>query len=440
MEVIHVVGAGLAGSEAAYQIARRGVRVRLHEMKPLSFSPAHREEYCAELVCSNSFGSTLPDRASGLLQEEIGMLGSLLLSCARETRVSAGTALAVDRREFSLRVTRVLEECPRVEILREEVVDFPEGVTVVATGPLTSERFSRVLAAVSGEDFLHFYDAMAPIVEASSLNMEICYRASRWGRGESKEGDYINCPMSREQYMAFVRELAAARTIPLREFEREKRKFFEACVPVEELARRGEDTLAYGPLRPVGLEDPRTGKRPYAVVQLRKDDVAGSLYNMVGFQTNLTYGEQKRVFRMIPGMEHAEFVRYGQMHRNTYLNAPTVLSPSLMMRKRRGTFVAGQLSGVEGYLASIATGLVAGINAVRMLRGMELLVFPRDTMIGALIHYICHARPAGFQPMKANFGILPPLGFPVKERRKRNALLCRRARERLQRFLEEEKP
>jgi methylenetetrahydrofolate--tRNA-(uracil-5-)-methyltransferase len=410
---ITVVGAGLAGSEAAWQIARRGVRVRLYEMRPLVMTPAHRTDRFAELVCSNSLGSDLPDRALGLLKRELEMLGSLIIRCARETAVPAGGALAVGREEFSRRVTESLESHPLVEVVRQEVREIPTGVTVLATGPLTSDALaSRIVEAV-GAEHLSFFDAMAPIVAADSIDMTVAFAASRYGRGDD---DYINCPMTKEEYDRFVEALVSAETIPLRDFEAADKRFFEACLPVEEIARRGHDALAFGPLRPVGLKDPRTGRRPYAVVQLRQDDLAGTLYNMVGFQTNLRWPEQERVFRMIPGLERACFVRYGQMHRNTFLNAPAVLLPTLQSRVRGDLFFAGQITGTEGYVGSTASGLVAGINAVRYMREEPLLVFPRDTMVGALLWYVSTPSSQEFQPMKANFGLLPPLETPLGKR------------------------
>lgn len=403
---VTVVGAGLAGSEAAWQIARRGIGVRLYEMRPTVMTPAHRTDKFAELVCSNSLGSDLPDRALGLLKRELEMLGSIIIRCARETAVPAGGALAVGREEFSARVTESLQSHPLIEAVREEVRAIPQGVVVIATGPLTSDALARQIAEVVGAAQLSFFDAMAPIVAADSIDMTVAFAASRYGRGDD---DYINCPMTQEEYDRFVEALVSAETIPLRDFEASDKRFFEACLPVEEIARRGHDALAFGPLRPVGLKDPRTGRRPYAVVQLRQDDLAATLYNMVGFQTNLRWPEQERVFRTIPGLERARFVRYGQMHRNTFLNAPAVLNASLQSRVRDDLFFAGQITGTEGYVGSTASGLVAGINAARYACGEALLEFPPDTMAGALLQYISTPAAQEFQPMKANFGLLPPL-------------------------------
>ncbi len=410
---ITVVGAGLAGSEAAWQIACRGIRVRLYEMRPSVMTPAHRTGKFAELVCSNSLGSDLPDRALGLLKRELQMLGSLIIRCARETAVPAGGALAVGREEFSARVTEILESHPLIEVVREEVREIPSGVVIIATGPLTSEALADRIAEIVGAAQLSFFDAMAPIVAADSIDMRVAFAASRYGRGDD---DYINCPMTKEEYDRFVDALVSAETIPLRDFEAHDRRFFEACLPVEEIARRGHDALAFGPLRPVGLRDPRTGRRPYAVVQLRQDDLAATLYNMVGFQTNLRWPEQERVFRMIPGLEHARFVRFGQMHRNTFLNSPKVLRATLQSRVRDGLFFAGQITGTEGYVGSTASGLVAGINAARYVRGQPLLEFPPDTMVGALLRYVSTPTSQEFQPMKANFGLLPPLESAMGKR------------------------
>ena len=423
-EKITVVGGGLAGSEAAWQAAQRGVEVLLYEMRPHKMTPAHVSDRLAELVCSNSLGSDLPDRAAGLLKAELRILRSLVLACADETRVPAGGALAVDRELFAAEVTRRIEAHPRIRVVREEVTAIPEGPAVIATGPLTSDALAQAIVALTGQEHLYFYDALAPIVAADSIDMSVAFRASRYGRGDA---DYINCPMTEEEYDRFVEALVTAERIPLRDFEREDARFFEGCLPVEVLAARGRDALAYGPLRPVGLTDPRTGKRPYAVVQLRQDNLAGTLYNMVGFQTNLRYGEQERVFCLIPGLERAEFVRYGQMHRNTFINAPLLLEPTMEFRGRPGLFFAGQITGVEGYVGSVGSGWVAGVNVARFVLGEEPLVLPRTTMLGALCHYVSHADPATFQPMKANFGLLPPLEPPVRNKRKRHRAYAERA-------------
>jgi len=412
-----VVGGGLAGSEAAWQLAERGHDVRLFEMRPGLSTGAHSTEKLAELVCSNSLGSQLPDRAPGVLLAELERMGSMLIECARVAELPAGGALAVDRSVFAASVTERLERHPRIDVVREEMRCMPDGIAIIATGPLTSPAMSDELAKLSGEEHLYFFDAISPIVEAQSIDRSIAYRGSRYGRGVREEGDYINCPMTGDEYAEFVQALLGAERIPLRSFESAisggvragMHRYFESCLPLEILAERGEMTLAYGPLRPVGLLDPRTGRRPYAVVQLRQDDLAGDLYNLVGFQTNLRYGEQRRVLRMIPGLEHAQFARYGQMHRNTFMNSPRLLEPTLRFRGRDDLFFAGQITGVEGYLGNIGTGLLAGVNTARVADGGEPLKLPSETMLGALCHYITHAAPKDFQPMKANFGILPAL-------------------------------
>ena len=432
-----VVGGGLAGSEAAWQAAERGLRVILYEMRPGSNTPAHVTDRLAELVCSNSLGSNLPDRAPGLLKDELRRLGSLVVACADATAVPAGGALAVDREAFAALVTERVVAHPRIELRRQEVTSIPgEGLVIIATGPLTAPTLADQIATLTGSQHLYFYDAMAPIVSAESVDMSIAFRASRYGEAE-EEGDYLNCPMNQVEYEHFVEALLAAETIPLREFEREDPRFFEACLPVEELARRGPRALAFGPLKPVGLTDPRTGRRPYAVVQLRQDNQAATLYNMVGFQTNLKWGEQERVFRLIPGLAGAGFVRYGQMHRNTYVSAPALLKPTLQLRERPDLFFAGQIAGTEGYIGSVASGLVAGVNAARLAARQEPVAPPPETMIGALCHYVSGANPEGFQPMKANFGLLPPLDPPVRNKRARYAAYARRALETLERFVAE---
>ena len=440
-----VVGGGLAGSEAAWQVAQRGLRVRLYEMRPAVCTGAHRTLDLAELVCSNSLGSRLPDRASGVLKNELRHLDSLLLECAEFTALPAGSALAVDRVTFARTVTGRVTAHPNIELVRTEVTEIPSGTTIIASGPLTSESLSRNIAELTGEQHLHFYDALAPIVAAHSVNMNIAFRASRYGKGKQDDGDYINCPFTKQQYDFFVDALLSAERIPLRRFETEIEQgvdaganhFFEGCLPVEIIARRGRRALAFGPMRPVGLTDPHTGQHPHAIVQLRQDNLAGSLYNIVGFQTNLTYPEQKRVLRMIPGLEGAEFVRYGQMHRNTFLAAPRLLLPTLQFRDIPDLFFAGQITGVEGYLGNIATGLLAGRNAARLLLGETLLTLPLTTMLGALCHYITHADLKDFQPMKANFGLLPPLETTHRMgHQERSRLFARRAEVDLECYLE----
>nr|BAL57216.1 glucose inhibited division protein Gid [uncultured Chloroflexota bacterium] len=439
-----VIGGGLAGSEAAWQAAERGLRVHLYEMRPQRMTGAHQTADLAELVCSNSLGSSLPDRASGVLQNELRRLNSMLLACAEESALPAGSALAVDRALFARKVTERIEQHPNIRVIREEVTEIPSTPTIIASGPLTSPDLTRAIVHLTGEEHLYFYDAISPIVTAESINMEVAFRASRYGRGKEGEGDYLNCPMNREEYEAFVDALLTAERIELREFEAEIRqgvragldRFFEGCLPIEILAERGRESLAFGPLRPVGLLDPRSGKRPYAVVQLRQDNLAGNLYNLVGFQTNLKYSEQQRVFRMIPGLERAEFVRYGQMHRNTFIASPRLLLSTLQFRGRPDLFFAGQICGVEGYVGNIATGLLAGWNAARLIQGKEPLTLPTTTMLGALCHYVTHASLKDFQPMKANFGILPPLESAERlDRRARAQAYARRALSTLDSFL-----
>ena len=411
-----IIGGGLAGAEAAWQAARRGITVSLYEMRPIRPTPAHVSDRLAELVCSNSLGSDLPDRAPGLLKTEIRRLDSLIMQAAEQSAVPAGGALAVDREQFAEEVTRRIESHPLIELRREEMTHIPDTPTIVATGPLTSDALAEALADLSGKEYLYFYDAISPIVEADSINMNIAFRASRYDRGDQAEGDYINCPFSEEEYTAFITALREAEKIQLKQFEAEDEHFFEMCLPIEELARRGDKALAFGPMRPVGLRDPRTGRRPHAVVQLRQDNQAGTLYNLVGFQTNLKWPEQRRILRMIPGLEQAEFVRLGQMHRNTFVNSPLLLEPSLQLRSRRDLFFAGQIIGSEGYVGSAAGGLLAGINAARLAAGEEPAVMPQESMLGAVMHYVTSADPRYFQPMKANFGLLPPLTENVRNK------------------------
>jgi methylenetetrahydrofolate--tRNA-(uracil-5-)-methyltransferase len=422
-----VIGGGLAGTEAAWQAAQRGISVCLYEMRPVRQTPAHVSDRLAELVCSNSLGSDLPDRAPGLLKTEIRRLDSLIMQVAEEAAVPAGGALAVDRVRFAQGVTRRIASHPLIEVRREEVTKIPDGPTVIATGPLTSDALAQAIAALSGEEYLYFYDAVSPIVEAESINMDIAFRASRYGRGEQEAGDYINCPFTKEEYTAFVTALREAEQIELKQFEKEDDQFFEMCLPIETLARRGEQALAFGPLRPVGLVDPRAGHRPYAVVQLRQDNLAGTLYNLVGFQTNLRWGEQRRVFRMIPGLEKAEFMRYGMMHRNTYINSPILLEPTMQWHSRPDLFYAGQITGVEGYVGNAATGLLAGLNAARLLQGEPPVILPKTTMLGALCHYVTHAEPKDFQPMKANFGLMPLFEQKIRNKQARYRAYAERA-------------
>ncbi|MCC6613366.1 MAG: methylenetetrahydrofolate--tRNA-(uracil(54)-C(5))-methyltransferase (FADH(2)-oxidizing) TrmFO [Anaerolineae bacterium] len=424
---VTIIGGGLAGTEAAWQLAERGHTVDLYEMRPQRQTGAHVTDRLAELVCSNSFGSKLPDRASGLLKTECQRMRCLLLDIADETALPAGGALAVDREAFAQRVTDAIAEHPNITLVREEMPHIPQTPTIVASGPLTSNALAAEIAALSGQEYLYFYDAISPIVTLDSIDMSIAFRASRYERGDEDEGDYINCPMNKDEYEAFVAALLAAETITLKDFEREDPHFFEGCLPIEQIAARGHDSLAFGPMRPIGLRDPRTGRRPWAVVQLRRDNLVGTLYNLVGFQTNLKWGDQKRILQMIPGLGNGEFVRYGMMHRNTFINSPSLLKPTMQWRERDDLFFAGQITGVEGYMGNVATGLLAGINMARHLDGQPPITLPPTTMLGALAHYVTHAEAKHFQPMKANFGILPPLEPHVRDKRQRYAAYVERA-------------
>jgi methylenetetrahydrofolate--tRNA-(uracil-5-)-methyltransferase len=400
---INVIGGGLAGVEAARAISNAGLRARLYEMRPAVTTPAHTTGLLAELVCSNSLKSDVEDTASGLLKAEMRLLGSAVLDAAEKHRVPAGSALAVDRTAFAEALTAVVESDTNIKLVREEVVEIPDGITVVATGPLTSGRFAEALQNVLGAERLYFYDAIAPVVEADSVDMTAAFPAARYDKGE---GDYVNCPLNAEEYRLLVNALAEAETTKLKDFE--EGLFFEGCVPIEELARRGEDTLRFGPFKPVGLSDPRTGERPYAVVQLRAEDAAGNYLGMVGCQTRMTYGEQKRVFKTVPALANARFTRHGSAHRNTYVNSPTCLIPTLEALRRPVLFVAGQLTGVEGYVESAATGIIAGVNSARVATGRRPVYPPPDTMIGSLLRYITTGRHDGFVPANASYGIMPP--------------------------------
>jgi len=424
-ETITVIGGGLAGSEAAYQIAQHGQKVRLFEMRPVRQTPAHRTDRLAEIVCSNSLKSDQPYNASWLLKEELRRFGSILLQIADSVRVPAGSALAVDRERFAARVTEVISNQPNIELVREEATDIPdEGVIVIASGPLTSERLSQSIRKFCGSEQLYFYDAISPIVDADSIDCSKTYRASRYGKATD---DYVNCPMEREEYTAFYEALLAAESVAIHEFE--EAHYFESCLPIEELARRGPDTLRFGPMRPVGLENPATGRIPHAVVQLRQEDLMRSSYNIVGFQNHLKFTEQKRIFRMIPGLTNAEFLRLGQIHRNTYINAPQTLLPTLAARRDARIFFAGQLAGTEGYVENVASGLVAGINAVRTSRGETPITFPAETAIGALCRYVSTPQK-NFAPMNINFGLLPSIELPRRTAKtEKQRLLCERALE-----------
>lgn len=403
MSAVTVVGAGMAGCEAAWAIAEAGIPVTLYEMKPVKFSPAHHSENFAELVCSNSLKASRIDSAAGLLKEEMRRLGSLLVPCAEACAVEAGGALAVDRERFSQLVTEKIRSHPHITVINEEITAIPDGNVIIATGPLTSDALHEPIAALTGKS-LYFYDAAAPIVTGESVSMERAFYASRYGKGTA---DYLNCPMTKEEYLAFYEALIHAESAPLHDFERETLRVYEGCMPVEVLAKRGEDAIRYGMMKPVGLTDPHTGKRPYAVVQLRKENREGTLWNLVGFQTNLKWGEQKRVFSMIPGLEHAEYVRYGVMHRNSFLDSPRLLDQTFALRKEPRIRFAGQMTGVEGYMESAGSGILAGLNTVRALNGEQPLILPRETMFGALTAYITDPYQENLQPMGANMGILP---------------------------------
>ncbi len=420
---VQIIGAGLAGSEAAWQCARRGVAVDLYEMRPERPTPAHQTGQFAELVCSNSLKSDSENTAPWLLKEEMRRAGSLLMEAARQSAVPAGHALAVDRDVFAVKVTEAITREPLIEVHRREVTHIDEEqITIIATGPLTSDALSQEIARLSGSDHLYFYDSISPIVEADSIDMSRVYLAARYDKGTA---EYINCPMTKEEYDRFYEALVAAQSVEARDWE--KLNYFESCLPIEEIARRGRDTLRFGPMKPVGLRDPQTGREPYAVVQLRQENLRADSYNIVGFQNHLKYGEQARVLRLIPGLENARFLRYGQIHRNTYINSPALLGETLQMKERASVFFAGQISGVEGYVESIATGLMAGIHAAALASGRELIAPPRATAFGSLVHYIAQASPKNFQPANITFDLLPPLEVKVRDRKERHRRQCERA-------------
>lgn len=429
-QIVNVIGAGLAGSEAAWQIAKRGVKVRLFEMRPVKQTPAHHTDKFAELVCSNSLRANGLTNAVGVIKEEMRKLDSVILAAADNCSVPAGGALAVDRHEFAGYVTERVKNHPLIEVINEEVTEIPEGITIIATGPLTSESLAKKIQGLTGEEYLYFYDAAAPIIEKDSINMDKVYLKSRYDKGEAA---YLNCPMNKEEFNAFREALITAECAPLKEFEKEK--YFEGCMPIEVMAARGEKTMTFGPMKPVGLEDPKTDKRPYAVVQLRQDDAAGTLYNLVGFQTHLKWPEQKRVFSMIPGLENMDIVRYGVMHRNTFINSPKVLNNTYQLRSNPNLFFAGQMTGVEGYVESAGSGLIAGINAARLALGEPLLHFPAETALGSMARYITEADSKNFQPMNVNFGIFPDLGERIKSKPERAERHATRALETIQNFI-----
>ena len=421
-KIVNVIGAGLAGSEAAWQIASRGVNVRLYEMRPVKQTPAHHTDKFAELVCSNSLRANNLTNAVGVIKEEMRMLDSLIIKSADACSVPAGGALAVDRHEFSANVTDALRSHPLIEVVNEEVTELPEGITIIATGPLTSPALAEQIRTLTGEEYLYFYDAAAPIIEKDSIDMDKVYLKSRYDKGEAA---YLNCPMNDEEFKRFYDALVAAEVAPLKEFEKEI--YFEGCMPVEVLAQRGEKTLLFGALKPVGLENPRTGKCPRAVVQLRQDDAAGTLFNIVGFQTHMKWGAQKEVLRLIPGLENAEIVRYGVMHRNTFINSPRVLEPTYQLKANHSIFFAGQMTGVEGYVESAGSGLIAGINAANLALGKEPFLFPHETALGSMARYITEADPKNFQPMNINFGLFPELGERVRSKLERSEKHAERA-------------
>ena len=433
MREVTVLGAGLAGSECAWQLARRGIKVKLWEMKPEKMSPAHTSPYFGELVCSNSLRSDELSNAVGLLKAEMRSLGSLIMDSADKHRVAAGGALAVDREGFARYITEQLEQHENVEIIRREATDIPEGEVVIATGPLSSDAIAEKIAALCPDSDLHFYDAVAPIVTLESVDMDSAFFASRYGKGSA---DYVNCPMDKEEYLAFVKELVSAKEAPVHGFD--DAGVFEGCMPVEVMARRGVDTLRYGPMKPVGLIDPRTGRENYAVVQLRRDNADGTIYNIVGFQTHLTWGEQKRVFSMIPALKNAEFVRYGVMHRNTYLNSPRLLDRYYRLKSEPRISFAGQMTGVEGYVESAASGMLVGIETAARVLGLESVDFPQETAIGALGLYISGGSVGDFQPMNINFGIIKPLEYRVKGKRNKNAEISRRSLEIIEKLKDRE--
>jgi len=428
-QAVTVVGAGLAGSEAAWQIAQAGVPVTLYEMRPKTMTPAHHTDKFAELVCSNSLRANSLTNAVGVLKEEMRRFQSIIIDAADRCKVPAGGALAVDRHEFSQYVTDALRNHPLIEVVTKEITEIPDGIVVIATGPLTSPALSEQLRKLTGEEYLYFYDAAAPIVEKDSIDMSKVFVASRYGKGDAA---YLNCPMNEAEFNRFYEELIHAETVPLKEFEKEI--YFEGCMPIEVMAKRGRQTILFGPLKPVGLIDPRTGKKPYAVVQLRQDNGAATLYNMVGFQTHLKWPEQKRVFSLIPGLENCEIVRYGVMHRNTFINSPKLLKPTYQYRKRDTLFFAGQMTGVEGYVESAASGLLAGRNAARLAKGEELIVLPPETIMGSMARYITTADPQHFQPMNANFGLVPELPERIRDKRKKNEKLAERALDKILNF------
>lgn len=444
MKNLTIIGGGLSGCEAAWQAAERGISVLLYEMRPIHTTGAHKTGNLGEIVCSNSLGSQLLDRPSGLLIKELEMLDSLLIRFAKSFAVPAGHALAIDRRLFAQRITKEVTSHPNIQVVRKEIRSIPNGLTIIASGPLTSDPLAKAIIQITGHENLFFYDAISPIIEFESINMNISFWGSRYGRGFNKRGDYINCPFDQTTYEHFVSELVNAERIELHDFEKDiakgvrvgKEKFFEGCLPIEIMAQRGLNTLAFGPLRPVGLTNPHNKKRPYAIVQLRQDDIGANFFNIVGFQTNLKYVEQTRVFQLIPGLERAVFDRYGQMHRNTFINSPESLNKYLQLKSHPNIFFCGQITGVEGYLANIASGLFAGINSARLLANQEMVTFPPTTMLGALNEHVINKEEKGFQPMKANFGLLPSFADKIKPKKVRYQAYSDRAIKAMELFIE----
>ncbi|MDD2568923.1 MAG: methylenetetrahydrofolate--tRNA-(uracil(54)-C(5))-methyltransferase (FADH(2)-oxidizing) TrmFO [Clostridia bacterium] len=433
-QFINIIGAGLAGSEAAWQVAQRGIKVKLYEMRPHKMPPSHKTAYFGELVCSNSLRAAGLGNAVGLLKEEMRLFDSLIMQAADASKVPAGGALAVDREAFGSYITKALSNHPNIQIIHEEITDLSQfsGIVIIAAGPLASEKLTQAIAAQINSPYLHFHDAVAPIVDGNTINMQIAFRASRCGRGDLPEGDYINCPMNKEEYLAFYNELVSAELVPLKVFEKEKD--FQGCMPIEAMARRGVDTMRFGPLKPVGIINPHTGTEAYAIVQLRQDNASATMFNMVGFQTRLTWPEQKRVFRMIPGLEKAGILRYGVMHRNTYLNSPMLLNADLSLKAKPQICFAGQITGVEGYVESAACGMVVGINAARKEQGKTALLYPSTTALGGLIRYLQIPNP-NFQPMNVTFGLLEPLGQRIRKKSEKNRLLAERALTDIKNFL-----
>ncbi|MEZ0324197.1 MAG: FADH(2)-oxidizing methylenetetrahydrofolate--tRNA-(uracil(54)-C(5))-methyltransferase TrmFO [Hydrogenothermaceae bacterium] len=431
MSEVIVIGGGLAGTEAAYKVAQSGFKVKLYEMRPKVFTPAHKTPYLAEIVCSNSFGSEFPLSASGLLKNEMEILDSIILKVAKDYKVPAGQAFAIDREKFSKKITEIIENHPNIELIREEITEIPkDSLVVIASGPLTSEKLSLEIQKITGSEYLYFYDAISPVVDASTVDYSKGFWADRYGKGSP---DYFNCVLTEEEYEIFYKELLKGEQVPLKDFERAV--YFEGCLPIEEIARRGKQTLLFGPMKPVGLIDPKTKKQPFAVVQLRKENIEGTLLSLVGFQTKLKYPEQKRIFRLIPALKDAEFVKLGSIHRNTFIQSQKLLYPTLQLKSNKNILFAGQITGVEGYMASASTGIIAGINVVRILKGEEPVIPPRESMIGSLINYITTAKNE-LQPMGPNFAILPEIDYKIKDKEKRKAIKVQRALESIKAFKE----